>query len=525
MTTFDYTSRDYESIQADLLARASRQIPEWTSREASDFGMVMVDLWSYMGDILHYYVDRAAGESFLGTAKQRESVLAIANLLDYVPASRRPARVSIQLDASLTTATDTNPIYIPQYTRFRATPLVDTASPVIFTLDTPIAFTGTVSGASANLVSDGVVYDTYAKQTVVTVNLTEGERFVETYTATGLSGQSITLRQTGVVTESIVIDVAEGANETDVRYTYVPRLIDATSSETVYTVVVAADNTSVITFGNGINGKIPTTNSIISITYRRSRGSAGNVLVGAVKELESTTVPNKPALDGLVVIANVSKASGGVDAESISSLKANIPAAFRTQDRAVSLQDYIDIVKRVPGIVRSTAYVDGSDVVQILATETPATYGSSTTLVLDNAKVQEITDYLTPREITFVTSNVGASVTVTPVNFTANLQVKDGYVQEIVADAVETAIKNLFAFDNMDFGSKVSLGTVYRTILDVTGVDYAVISRFTTTGSNVIDSSGGFTGVQATDTTLLSMGSTSTFTLTRDGGIVAVGGL
>jgi hypothetical protein len=524
MTTFDYTSRDYAAIQTDLLARASRQIPEWTSRESSDFGMVMVDLWSYMGDVLHYYVDRAAGESFLDTATQRESVLAIANLLDYVPTGRRPATATIQLDATLTTATDSTPIFIPQYTRFLASPLVDTATSVVFTLNTPIAFVGTVSGASANIVSDGVTYATYPKTTTVSAVVTEGERFTETYTATGLAGQRITLRQSGVVTGSILVNVGEGPNESDVRYAYSARIIDGNSGSKIFTVDIDADNYTIVSFGNGINGKIPTTNASITIEYRRSRGSAGNVVVGAITTLESTTVLNKPALDGIRVIPNTVVASGGVDIESMASLKANIPASFRTQDRAVSLQDYKDIVKRIPGIVRSTAYVDGSNIVQVLALEEPSDYGSALTLALSATKQQEIIDYLEPREIVFASSNVGASVSLTKVNFVANVQVQDGYIQEAVNDNVVAAIRELFSFDNMDFGGRVSLGTVYRTILDIQGVDYAVVTRFTTTSSNVIDSSGGFTGVIAPDTSLLTIASSSTFTINPSGGIIASGG-
>jgi hypothetical protein len=522
MSTFDYTSRDYASIQTDLLARASSYIPEWTARDQSDFGMMMVDLWAYMGDILHYYVDRAAQESFINTATKRESVMAIANLLDYVPKGRKPARTSITLNAQNTTATDSAPIYIPQYTRFLATPLLDTASPVIFTLNTPVAFVATSSGASANLVVDGVTYSTYPKTTPVSAILTEGERFTETYTATGLAGQQIKLRQTGVVTESITVDVSEGASGADVRYTYIDRMSNATNNNKVYTVNLLADNYSVVTFGGGINGKIPNVNSTITITYRRSRGSAGNVNVGAVYGIESYTVPNKPSLDGLVIVPNTTKAVGGSDPESMDSIRLNAPAMFRTQDRAVSLQDYKDLVKRVPGIVRSTAYLSGTTVL-IRATTTPSDYGSTNTLVLTTDEVQSIVDYLEPREITFVTSTVGASVTLTPVNLVGTVQIKSGYIQEVVYDNVVTAVKNLLSFDNVDFGGSLSLGDVYRAILAVDGVDYTHLTRFTTTGSNVIDTSGTFIGVSAGDESMLVFSTTSTFTITPSGGIVASG--
>jgi hypothetical protein len=208
----------------------------------------------------------------------------------------------------------------------------------------------------------------------------------------------------------------------------------------------------------------------------------------------------------------------------MASLKANIPTTFRTQDRAVSLQDYKDIVKRIPGIVRSTAYVDGSNIVQILAMEEPSDYGSALTVAIDAIKQQEIIDYLAPREIVFATSNVGASVSLTKVNVVATVQVQNGYIQEVVNDSVKTAIRSLFSFDNMDFGSRVSLGTLYRTVLDIPGVDYAVVTRFTTTSGNVIDSSGGFTGVVAPSTSLLTIAPSSTFTITPSGGIIASGG-
>jgi len=524
MSTFDYTSRDYASIQDDLLRRAQTLLPEWTNREPSDFGMVLVDLWAYMGDILHYYVDRAAGESFLGTATQRESVLAIANLLDYVPSGRRAATATITLNANATSATDTAPIYIPKYTRFLATPLVDTASPVVFTTNTAIAFTGTAGGASTPLVDlDGVTYATYPKTESITTFLTEGEIFSETYTSTGLSGQQITLRKTGVVTDGMIVTVNEGAGGASVQYTYVPRLLTATSSQRVFSVDISADNYSVLNFGNAINGRIPLVNSTITITYRRSRGAAGNVASQAINRIESNTVAGKPSLDGLVVTPNTLAATGGVDVESINSLKANIPAAFRSQDRAVSLQDYIDIVKRVPGVVKSTAWVDGSGVVQVRAVVPQSNFGAVNPIILSNAKVTEIDDYLTPREMAFASSNVGASVSLSPVKLTANLRVMAGFVQEDVQSKVFSALEDLFSFDNIDFDVTVGLGTVYRTALAIEGVDYFTVTNFTTTnGTTVLDASGTFIGVTPTAHTLLAK--SASWTINASGGIVATGG-
>ena len=58
MANFDYTTRDFDTIRADMLARASAIMPEWTDRDPADFGMLMVDLWAHDADVMHYYIDR-----------------------------------------------------------------------------------------------------------------------------------------------------------------------------------------------------------------------------------------------------------------------------------------------------------------------------------------------------------------------------------------------------------------------------------------------------------------------------------
>ena len=82
---FDYSSRDYVSIYSDLVARIPIYLPEWTSTSPSDFGIVMIQMYAYVGDILHYYIDRLAGEAFIQTATQPSSIINLAAMLDYQP--------------------------------------------------------------------------------------------------------------------------------------------------------------------------------------------------------------------------------------------------------------------------------------------------------------------------------------------------------------------------------------------------------------------------------------------------------
>ena len=509
MSNFDYTSRDYTSIQKDLLDRATRVIPNWTTRDASDFGMVFVDLWAYMGDILHYYVDRAAGEAHLTTATQRESVLAIAALMDYIPSSRTPSAGSVTLNIANSVGTDAVPVLIPKHTRFVATPRNSSATSVIFTLDTAIAITATTTGSYYDASTDAY-YTSYSKVATPSISLqvTEGERYEEYYTATGKAGQRIQLGNSGVVRNSITISIAEGPAGAYVDYAPVDRILEAISSQRVFYIDVTADDRSIIVFGNGVNGTIPATNTQIKVNYRRSRGEAGNLPTYSIKAFESTALSTGSSLSGVTVTGNTTATIGGSDAESMSTMKTNIPLSFRTQDRAVSLQDYADLSLRIPGVAKASAYLSsGAVAIRALANETA--YASRTiaqsTIATDAALESSIVTYVTPRSIAGVTFTVTSATTLQRVRVKVALRVLDGYVRQSVESDVITAIANLFSFENVSFGGTVSLGNLYRTIMSVTGVDYATVSQFTKGTTDVIDSSGTYQGVTADADKLLYM--------------------
>ena len=346
---FDYTNRDYASIREDLLSRASETIPEWTSREATDFGMVFVDLWAYLGDTLHYYLDRVAQEAFLETATQRSSVLALASLLDYKAQGVNNATSVIYINPADSICTDENPVLIPKNTRFVGKSPYDN-SDVIFLNQTPIAIN--VSGTTVPN------YVTYQKSgSNIRVTLLEGETFTESYTSANGSNQQIILNQPDVVGKSITVTVNEGPNGSSVSYSQIERLIDATSTDLVYSTRITSDNYTILTFGNNANGKVPTTNSVITVTYRTSRGAEGNVSANTITDFESLDPIEGAGYDGLVIIPNANKALGGSDPESIELLRKNIASSFRSQDRAVSLTDYKDLTLRVPGVVKATARI------------------------------------------------------------------------------------------------------------------------------------------------------------------------
>ena len=80
----DYTSRDFDSIRRDLENFAKRYYADtYKDFNEASFGSLMLDTVAYVGDILSFYLDYQANESFLETAVEYNNVIKIARQLGY----------------------------------------------------------------------------------------------------------------------------------------------------------------------------------------------------------------------------------------------------------------------------------------------------------------------------------------------------------------------------------------------------------------------------------------------------------
>jgi len=494
MATFDYTSRDYLSIRQDLVNRAAQIVPEWNGNDASEFANVFVDLWAYMGDILHFYVDRAASETFLETATQRESVLAIANLLDYIPASYRAARGSARFTLNAFPTGETT-YTIPQFTTLTA----------VGANGQTIDFY--TSAASSALTAVDQQVSVPVVQGTITSNENVG-------VSNGLANQRFNLVKKNIDFDSLVVEVFEGpvsgGSPTAVQYLYVAQLSTANYLDKVFTARLTSDGYAQILFGNGFNGFIPTTNATIQVSYRTTVGEEGNLVANSIKFVGS------PA-SSYVSIVSSTATSGGANEESIESIKTNVSRLFRTQDRAVSLQDYKDLTLQVPGVSKATATY-ASNVVTLYPAPHQTQYPPAKTTDSTNEKVlieipQNISEsvelFLTDRSMLGVTPTVvnpadfggiDKYIECTPVYIHVDLYVQPNYVQSWVRNEVDKAVRELLAFDRVSFAQLLSIGEVYRAILSVVGVDYASLINMSTTYAGT---GGTVANIQADPTKLL----------------------
>ena len=99
----DYMARDAGSFLQSMRALIPEKLPEWTDYESeADFGNVLLELFAHMGDILSYYQDRVANESFLGTAQERRSIIQHLRLIGYTLSTAAPASATLTLSVPAT---------------------------------------------------------------------------------------------------------------------------------------------------------------------------------------------------------------------------------------------------------------------------------------------------------------------------------------------------------------------------------------------------------------------------------------
>ena len=79
-----YTDRDFSSIKGSLIEHIKRYYPDtYQDFNEASFGSLMLDMVSYVGDVLSFYLDYQANESFLDTAIEYGNIVKLAKQLGY----------------------------------------------------------------------------------------------------------------------------------------------------------------------------------------------------------------------------------------------------------------------------------------------------------------------------------------------------------------------------------------------------------------------------------------------------------
>ena len=87
LSAIAYRSATWHEFRSSLVAALSHrdrpQLAALTTRDADDFTIALLDAVAAMGDVLTFYGERIASESYLRTATERRSILELARLIGY----------------------------------------------------------------------------------------------------------------------------------------------------------------------------------------------------------------------------------------------------------------------------------------------------------------------------------------------------------------------------------------------------------------------------------------------------------
>ena len=296
---------------------------------------VLLDILAYNTHYNSYYANMIANEMFLDSATLRNSVVARAKHLGYLPRSTRGSKAIVNLT------------------------ITPTDAPAVISIAKNTQFQGDVEGVSyiwctansysVNINSNGVY-------TVSSVDLTQGIPVTHRYTAnTGDADQKFILPNANVDTDTLTVSIQTSLTDTEsFTYSTANDITTVNATAQVYFLDEDVDGKYEVQFGDGILGKKLANGNIIVLSSLISDADSTN---GA----KSFTVVSDVGGYANVKIETTAAASGGAEAADIQEIKFQAPKSFDAQNRCVTIHDYVSLVKREYSGAESAVAWGGED--------------------------------------------------------------------------------------------------------------------------------------------------------------------
>jgi hypothetical protein len=411
---------------------------------------VLLDLLSINDFKMMFYGNMLGSEMFLDSAQLRDSVVSHAKELNYTPRSNKSAVIDCDIVVNTNDITKTN-LLMSQYTSFTGRIGSNNYS---FSTNTNI------TGLSTNniiIMSNVQLYEGFILTDVFNVNGSNTQRFI--------------ISNPNIDTSSLSVIVSESGVTSNLIYQSAPSLFGLNENSQIYFLQGAENNTYEIVFGDGVIGRQPQYNDIISVKYRVSSGPIPN----GISFLTS---------DGLiggfsnVSIVPLDSAHDGMFAETTNSIKFNAPRHFNTQERAVTAEDYESLLQiNFPEIQAISAY--GGDEVN------PPQYGVVFIAIqltningLPSGKITQYTNWLQSRSALNVIP-IFTNPIILYVDVNVLVKYNINVTQFDSSDIITKVYNNIISFNNKFLNNFKS--TLYYSQLENTidNADFSIISNET----------------------------------------------
>lgn len=323
---------DFDLIKSNLkeFLRGQSQFTDY-DYEGSNMS-VLLDVLAYNTHYRALYDNFILNEKFLDSASKRENVVSRAREIGYTPTSIRAATAII----SLTLTGTTN-------------------SPDLMILPMMSPFSTTINGIMYVFITTESYSATKVNNVFTFTNMRLKQGSIQTSRFTVTTGMKYIIPNVNVDTGTMLVKVQDNSMSSIAHpFNLADGFSGISSSDRVYWLKEVSSNLYELEFGNNVIGAAPVNGNIVHVEYLITEGSIAN---GA----KLFRYIGEDLYNGNIALTTIAQSSGGSEIESIDSIKFNAPRAFATQNRAVTVEDYRNIVY---GLVPEAASVNvwsGSD--------------------------------------------------------------------------------------------------------------------------------------------------------------------
>lgn len=440
--------RSYQQIKAKLVESLMGLKDPQGQKLITDYSegnilIIILSLFAAIAEVLHYYVDNMARETFLSTARRYDSVVKHGALVDYHARAAIAATVDVILSRSITGNSIGAKLTIPQGTLF------------------------TDSSGNSWLSARDVIW--YSNVTTCKVPIIQHER----YTASALNNMVI---PTG---DRVILNLGtlpngkyyeQGSMSLQIGgETWV--LVDtfAKSKPTDKHFMVSVDEAlnPYIMFGDGTFGKKPAAGAkITNVVFYLTNGTQGNV--------KSNTITSVPSVISSSItdatVSNAYDAGGGSNYENFTMLKEHIPLSVKTLGVAITKEDFESLAMLVDGVNKAKADYECGRKLTIYISPDGGAVASSKLI----NRVYNLLSQRAPMTTWLKVKSAGKVQIILEMEVTGKKSYKTAEIQTQIL----TALYNAYSPEQAQIGGSVRLSDIYALIDNLSTVDYLHLTKF-----------------------------------------------
>lgn len=440
--------RSYQQIKAKLVESLMGLKDPQGQKLITDYSegnilIIILSLFAAIAEVLHYYVDNMARETFLSTARRYDSVVKHGALVDYHARAAIAATVDVILSRSITGNSIGAKLTIPQGTLF------------------------TDSSGNSWLSARDVIW--YSNVTTCKVPIIQHER----YTASALNNMVI---PTG---DRVILNLGtlpngkyyeQGSMSLQIggeTWVLVDTFAKSKPTDKHFMVSVDESLSPYIMFGDGTFGKKPAAGAkITNVVFYLTNGTQGNV--------KSNTITSVPSVISSSItdatVSNAYDAGGGSNYENFTMLKEHIPLSVKTLGVAITKEDFESLAMLVDGVNKAKADYECGRKLTIYISPDGGAVASSELI----NRVYNLLSQRAPMTTWLKVKSAGKVRIILEMDVTGKKSYKTAEIQTQIL----TALYNAYSPEQAQIGGSVRVSDIYALIDNLSTVDYLHLTKF-----------------------------------------------